>query len=71
MLVEVILMAKKTQAGTNVQKVKQQNAQAAAGAAGAGAAGAAGAGNFNAEFGSETNAAEVAKKNQKSQARKK
>lgn len=56
-------MAKKTQAGTNVEKVKQQNAQAGAGATGA-------AGGFGAEFGSETNAAEVRKRNQQSQARK-
>ena len=47
-------MAKKTQAGTNVAKVKQQNA-------------AAGAGQFGTEFASETNAQEVRQQNQQSQ----
>ncbi len=47
-------MAKKTQAGTNVAKVKQQNA-------------AAGAGQYGTEFASETNAQEVRQQNQQSQ----
>ncbi|MCH1627521.1 gamma-type small acid-soluble spore protein [Ferdinandcohnia quinoae] len=51
----------KTSAGTNVQQVRQQNAQSQ----GAGAAG-----QFGTEFASETNAAEVRKQNQKSQANK-
>jgi small acid-soluble spore protein E (minor gamma-type SASP) len=50
----------KSQAGTNIQEVRQQNAQAGAGAAGA----------FGTEFASETNAAEVKKQNQQSQANK-
>lgn len=57
----------KTSAGTNIQEVRQQNAQAGAGA-GAGAAGA--QGQFGTEFGSETNAQEVRQQNQQSQARK-
>lgn len=46
----------KTQAGTNIQEVRQQNAQAG------------GAGQYGTEFASETNAAEVKKQNQQSQA---
>ncbi|WP_407272349.1 gamma-type small acid-soluble spore protein [Radiobacillus sp. PE A8.2] len=46
-----------TVAGTNVQKVKQQNQQA-------------GAGQFGTEFASETDAQEVKKQNQKSQQKK-
>ncbi|HLO10998.1 MAG TPA: gamma-type small acid-soluble spore protein [Pseudoneobacillus sp.] len=46
----------KTQAGTNIQEVRQQNAQAGAGAAG----------QFGTEFASETNAAEVRAQNAKS-----
>lgn len=57
-------MAKKNQnqttAGTNVQKVRQQNQQAAQGQ-----------GQFGTEFASETNAQEVRKQNQKSQSNKK
>ncbi len=64
MSAEVILMAKKpnkTTAGTNVQKVKQQNQQAAQGQ-----------GQYGTEFGAEqTNAQEVKKQNQKSQQNKK
>jgi len=45
-----------TQAGTNIQQVRQQNAQASQGA---------GAGQFGTEFASETNAAEVRKQNAK------
>ena len=51
----------KTSAGTNIQEVRQQNAQSA----GAGAAG-----QFGTEFGSETNAQEVRQQNQQSEARK-
>ncbi len=62
---EVILMAKqqqpnKTAAGTNVQKVKQQNQQAAQGQ-----------GQYGTEFASETNAQEVRKQNQQSKQKKK
>ncbi|MFZ7944733.1 MULTISPECIES: gamma-type small acid-soluble spore protein [Bacillaceae] len=46
----------KTSAGTNIQEVRQQNAQAGAGAAG----------QFGTEFASETNAAEVRKQNAQS-----
>lgn len=59
-------MAKKQQrpnesaAGTNVQRVKQQNQQAAQGQ-----------GQFGTEFASETNTQEVRKQNQKSQQNKK
>ncbi len=63
--VEVITMAKQpnqTQAGTNIQEVRQQNAQSA----GAGA----GAGQFGTEFASETNAQEVRQQNQQAEARK-
>jgi small acid-soluble spore protein E (minor gamma-type SASP) len=54
-------MAKKnkTSAGTNVNHVKQQNAQAAQGQ-----------GQFGTEFASETDAQEVRKQNQKSQSNK-
>lgn len=58
---EVIRMAKnpkQTNAGTNVQKVKQQNQQASQG-------------NYGTEFASETDAQEVRKQNQKSQQNKK
>jgi small acid-soluble spore protein E (minor gamma-type SASP) len=61
MSVEVIIMAKQpnqTQAGTNVQEVRQQNAQSA------------GQGQFGTEFASETNAAEVRQQNQQAEARK-
>ncbi|WP_423801304.1 gamma-type small acid-soluble spore protein [Neobacillus sp. SAB-20_R2A] len=51
----------KTSAGTNIQEVRQQNAQSA----GAGAAG-----QFGTEFASETNAQEVRQQNQQSEARK-
>lgn len=50
-------MAKKTNAGTDVEQVKKQNAQA-------------GSGQFESELSSETNAQEVRQKNQKSQASK-
>ncbi|SFB16901.1 small acid-soluble spore protein E (minor gamma-type SASP) [Lentibacillus halodurans] len=58
-------MAKKqqpnqTSAGTNVQKVRQQNQQAQQGQ-----------GQFGTEFGSETDAQSVRQKNQKSQQNKK
>jgi small acid-soluble spore protein E (minor gamma-type SASP) len=52
----------KTQAGTNIQEVRQQNAQSQGGAGAAG--------QFGTEFASETNAAEVRKQNQQSQANK-
>jgi small acid-soluble spore protein E (minor gamma-type SASP) len=52
----------KTQAGTNVQQVKQQNAQA-------GQAGQAQQ-QFGTEFASETNAQEVKQQNQQSAAKK-
>ncbi|MDN3017689.1 gamma-type small acid-soluble spore protein [Paenibacillus sp. BSR1-1] len=55
----------KTSAGTNIQEVRQQNANSQAGAGAAGAAG-----QFGTEFASETNAAEVRAQNQQSQARK-
>jgi small acid-soluble spore protein E (minor gamma-type SASP) len=48
----------KTQAGTDIQKVRQQNQQSAQGQ------------NFNAEFASETNAAQVRQQNQQSAAKK-
>lgn len=47
----------KTQAGTDIQQVRQQNQAAAQGQ--------------DAEFASETNAAEVRRQNQQSQAQKK
>lgn len=61
MSVEVIVMAKKagvTQTGTNIQEVKQQNAQSA------------GQGQFGTEFASETSVAEVKKYNQQAEAGK-
>ncbi|WLR54099.1 MULTISPECIES: gamma-type small acid-soluble spore protein [Mesobacillus] len=48
-----------TQAGTNIQHVKQQNAQQAGGQ-----------GQYGTEFASETNAQEVRKQNQQAEARK-
>nr|WP_010677472.1 gamma-type small acid-soluble spore protein [Bacillus timonensis] len=48
----------KTSAGTNVQQVRQQNAQSQ------------GAGQFGTEFASETNAQEVRRQNQQSQSNK-
>ncbi|MCM3585694.1 gamma-type small acid-soluble spore protein [Mesobacillus maritimus] len=45
-----------TQSGTNIQQVRQQNAQASQG-------GAAGAGQFGTEFASETNAQQVREQN--------
>lgn len=56
--------ANKTSAGTNIQEVRQQNAQSA----GMGAAGS--QGQFGTEFGSETNAQQVRQQNQQSQAKK-
>ncbi|WP_102028918.1 gamma-type small acid-soluble spore protein [Salirhabdus sp. Marseille-P4669] len=55
-------MAKKnkTSSGTNINHVKQQNAQAAQGQ-----------GQFGTEFASETDAQQVRKQNQKSQQNKK
>ncbi len=50
----------KSKSGTNIQEVKQQNAQAQSGQ-----------GQFGTEFASETNAQEVRKQNQQSQANKK
>ncbi|MGP7819229.1 gamma-type small acid-soluble spore protein [Niallia sp. 01092] len=61
-------MAKKagaTQTGTNIQEVKQKNAQSAGTAGAAGAAG-----QFGTEFAGETNAAEVKKLNQQAEAKK-
>ncbi|RYL88911.1 gamma-type small acid-soluble spore protein [Sporolactobacillus sp. Y61] len=52
-------MAKKTNAGTNVEQVKKQNAQSQSGA-----------GQFGSEFASETNAQEVRQQNKKSQQNK-
>jgi small acid-soluble spore protein E (minor gamma-type SASP) len=49
----------KTQSGTNIQEVRQQNAQSA----GAG-------GQYGTEFASETNAQEVRQQNQQAEARK-
>ncbi|WEG12272.1 gamma-type small acid-soluble spore protein [Pullulanibacillus sp. KACC 23026] len=54
-------MAKKTKAGTNVEEVKRQNQQSASGSSSS---------EFGAEFGSETNAQEVRKQNNKSQKNK-
>lgn len=51
----------KTQSGTNIEEVRQQNAQSA----GAGAQG-----NFGAEFGSETDAQQVRKQNQQAESKK-
>jgi len=60
----------KTSAGTNIQEVRQQNAQSSSGA-GAGASASAGAaGQFGTEFASETNAQEVKKQNQAAEAKK-
>lgn len=55
---EVISMAKKSKAGTNVQKVKQQNQMAQQG-------------QYQSEFASETDAQEVKQQNKKSQQNKK
>jgi small acid-soluble spore protein E (minor gamma-type SASP) len=66
--VEVITMANfnqqpnKSQAGTNIQEVRQQNAQSQSGQGSQG--------QFGTEFASETNAQEVRQQNQQSQARK-
>ena len=57
----MIFMAKKsgvTQTGTNIQEVKQQNAQSA------------GQGQYGTEFASETSTAEVKKYNQQAEAKK-
>ena len=58
LFVEVIMMANnrpnQTQSGTNIQQVRQQNAQASQGA---------GAGQFGTEFASETNAQQVRQQN--------
>ena len=51
----------KTQSGTNVQQVKQQNAQSAQQG---------GAGQFGTEFASETNAQEVRRQNQQAESNK-
>ncbi|NEY80689.1 gamma-type small acid-soluble spore protein [Bacillus sp. 3H-10] len=48
-----------SQSGTNIQHVKQQNAQSAQGQ-----------GTFGTEFGSETDAQEVRQQNQQAEARK-
>ncbi|WP_302053254.1 gamma-type small acid-soluble spore protein [Bacillus sp. FJAT-29790] len=53
-----------SQAGTNIQEVRQQNAQSA------GAGQAAGQGGFGTEFASETNAQEVRQQNQQAEAKK-
>lgn len=61
--VEVITMAKQpnqSQAGTNIQQVRQQNAQSAQGAQG----------QYGTEFASETNAQEVRQQNQQAEAKK-
>lgn len=50
------IMAKKSQAGTNIQQVRQQNAKSAQAGAGA-------AGQFGTEFASETNAQQVRQQN--------
>ncbi|MGV2940113.1 gamma-type small acid-soluble spore protein [Mesobacillus sp. LC4] len=49
----------KSQAGTNIQEVRQQNAQSAGGQ-----------GQYGTEFASETNAQEVRQQNQQAEARK-
>jgi small acid-soluble spore protein E (minor gamma-type SASP) len=54
----------KTSSGTNIQQVRQQNAQSAQ------AGSQAGAGQFGTEFASETNAQEVRQQNQQAEARK-
>ncbi len=51
----------KTQSGTNIQQVRQQNAASAQGQAGQ---------QFGTEFASETNAQEVRRQNQQSQQNK-
>jgi small acid-soluble spore protein E (minor gamma-type SASP) len=64
MSVEVIKMEKQpnqTQSGTNIQHVRQQNAQSA---------GSAGQGQFGTEFASETDVQEVKKRNQQAEANK-
>lgn len=53
-------MAKKSKAGTNIQKVKQQNQQSAQ----------AQPGQFEAEFAQETDVQEVKKQNQQSKQKK-
>ncbi|AIE59150.1 gamma-type small acid-soluble spore protein [Bacillus methanolicus] len=53
----------KSQAGTNIQEVRQQNAQSAQSQA-------AGQGQFGTEFASETNAQEVRQQNQQAEAKK-
>ncbi|MCM3164955.1 gamma-type small acid-soluble spore protein [Metabacillus litoralis] len=55
--------AGKTASGTNIQHVKQQNAQSAQG-------GQAGAGQFGTEFASETNVQQVKQQNQQAEANK-
>lgn len=53
-------MAKRnSQSGTNIQKVRQQNAQSAQGSA-----------NFGTEFASETDAQQVRQQNQQAEAKK-
>lgn len=52
-------MAKKTQSGTNVQQVRQQNAQSANNA-----------GQYGAEFASETNVQQVRQQNAQSEQNK-
>jgi small acid-soluble spore protein E (minor gamma-type SASP) len=56
-------MPKKSKVGTDVEQVKAQNQQASSGSQQSG--------QYSAEFGSETNAQEVRKQNQKSQKNKK
>lgn len=51
---------KKSMAGTNIQEVRQQNAQSAQG----------GQGQFGTEFASETNVQEVRQQNQQAEAKK-
>ncbi|MDE3838024.1 gamma-type small acid-soluble spore protein [Bacillus methanolicus] len=53
----------KSQAGTNIQEVRQQNAQS-------GQSQAAGQGQFGTEFASETNAQQVRQQNQQAEAKK-
>ncbi len=55
--------AGKTVAGTNIQQVRQQNAQSAQG-------GQAGAGQFGTEFASETNVQQVRQQNQQAESNK-
>ncbi|WP_062105449.1 gamma-type small acid-soluble spore protein [Bacillus niameyensis] len=75
---------KRSKAGTNIEKVKQQNAQSAQGNFGTefasetdaqqvrqqNAKSAGAQGNFGAEFGSETDAQQVRQQNQKAEANK-